>query len=483
MKFTKEIARPGKYVVNVPRKQQDGSVKMVREEKQITKDQIASWESNFLKMREKGLLVPAPFYHDLSALPLTPEEKAALDAAQRTEANRTKNNAGYWEHMFRDANGNLHGIIDVDVPEYQERMGKSFKECSLLALPKFVDGTGEEWKDSILHVAVVTNPIVPAQDNFKPIESQEDALAIAMSMAMAIGDDENRPVLRELSISENIGEGIVSFHGSFKKDPGTEDVLEKFRDWVFKLKKGENVYLNNTIGLAMSANSEEKNTAPEIKPSCLLQKEDGTAMSLGDLTAVLPQLGITLPQDTNEQNFMDRLLTAATALVASKNLNNPTTGSGLTIIPGGVGMSHAIDINTPHGKNIAKQQRDKITQRITTLVERGVITAAYVKDTLNPMLEGVALSLTLDDEGNLGPTSIDPLLEALERLPSYLTGNGKKIDASKGSTKVGGVALAIGEEADEANIINEDNAEEIANNVLKNVGYGSRLKSNPQVIG
>lgn len=412
MKFTKEIARPGKYVVNVPRKQQDGSVKMVREEKQITKDQIASWESNFLKMREKGLLVPAPFYHDLSALPLTPEEKATLDAAQRTEANRTKNNAGYWEHMFRDANGNLHGIIDVDVPEYQERMGKSFKECSLLALPKFVDGTGEEWKDSILHVAVVTNPIVPAQDNFKPIESQEDALAIAMSQCLP-----------------------------------------------------------------------EESPAPEVKPTVALVKEDGTAMSLGDLTAVLPQLGITLPQDTNEQNFMDRLLTAATALVASKNLNNPTTGSGLTIIPGGVGMSHAIDINTPHGKNIAKQQRDKITQRITTLVERGVITAAYVKDTLNPMLEGVALSLTLDDEGNLGPTSIDPLLEALERHPSYLTGNGKKIDASKGSTKVGGVALAIGEEADEANIINEDNAEEIANNVLKNVGYGSRLKSNPQVIG
>lgn len=469
MKFTKEIARPGKYVVNVPRKQADGSVKMVREEKIITKDHIASWEANFLKMREKGLLVPAPFYHDLSSLPLTPEEKAKLALDQRTEAERTKNNAGYWEHMFRDANGNLHGIIDVEVPEYQERMGKSFKECSLLSLPKFTDGTGQEWTDNpIVHVAVVTNPIIPAQDNFKPIETQEDALAIAMSMAMAIGENESRPVLRELSISENIGEGIVTFHGSFKKDPGTEDVLEKFRDWVFKLKKGENVYLHNSIGLAMSL-------SPEVKPSVALVKEDGTAMSLGDLLTVLPQLNITLPNDTNEANFLDRLLTAVTAIVASKGINGQN-GNGLTIIPGGLAMSHSVDINTPHGKNLAKQQRDKITNRITRLVEYGVISAPYVEKTLNPMLEGVALSLTLDDEGNLGPTSIDPVLDALEAHPAYLAANGKKIAGDKAKVTVGGVALAIGEDSDEANVINEEQGQEIAQRVLANTGYRAAAK-------
>ena len=410
MKFTKEIARPGKYVVNVPRKQADGTVKMVREEKQITKDHIASWESKFLKMREKGLLVPAPFYHDLSALPLTPEERTALELEQRKEENRTKNNAGYWEHMFRDADGKLHGIIDVEVPEYQERMGKSFKECSLLSLPTFVDGNGEEWKDSILHVAVVTNPVQAGQENFKPIESNEGALALSMSMAI------------------------------------------------------------------------EETPVPEVKPTVALVKEDGTAMALGDITAVLPQMGITLPQDTNEANFLDRLLTAITALVATKNANGKQLqdGNGLTIIPGGLAMSHSVDINTPHGKNLAKQQRDKITARITTLLERGVISAPYVKDTLNPLLEGCALSLTLDDEGNLGPTSLDPLLDALERTPAFLAANGKKINGDKAKLNIGAVALALGEDSDEVNIVNDEQADSVRDQIFKNVGY--RGAPQPQQI-
>lgn len=464
MKFKKQIVKPGKYVVNVPRKQKDGTVKFERDTHEITPERIKSWKDKFDAMIQDGLRIPAPFRHDLSALPLTDEQKLELEQKQKDQG--SLNNAGYWDSLNIAEDGTLEGEIDVAEQALADRFGNSFKECSLMALPEFTDGKGKKWEDAILHVAVVTNPIVHGLDNFKPVtpvESTENAIALCLSAleGVALGDDD-KPKLQDLSLNENLVTGEVYFSGRFKKSPQTIDLLEKFKGYVQSLEKGENVYLNSSLALALEQ--------PEAVAS--LKKQDGTLLSVGDVVTLLPKVGVTLPQDTNDENFMDRLLTALTTVAAGKDGANPTVGNGLTIMPGGVQMSHKIEPDSPQGKLVAKQQRERIKGRIEALVMSGRITAPYVEEVLKPQLEGCALSLSIDDDGNLGPTGLDPVLDALERLPASIAANGAKTKTQDGgNTKIGALALSLGENPDDENVVNDEKGAEIADLVLANVGY------------
>lgn len=471
MKFTKEIVRPGKYVVNVPTKDSSGKVTMVRKEQEITKNRIKHWADQFAEMNKAGLKVPAPFRHDLSSLPLTD--------AQRIEAEKTHkeagslSNAGYWENLFYDANGTLHGIIDVadDLKDQGgnlivERMGKSFKECSLMSLPEFLDGNGKKWEDGILHVAIVTNPIVPGQANFEPINDvAEPALALALSQF--VPDDEIRPTITELSLNENLIDGTVYFSGRFKKSPSTLDFVEKFKTYIAAASKGENIYLNSSVAMSLF---------PEIQPSvtgCLLATESGEAISLGNLVSALVKIGFVLPDGTTEKNFMDRLLTACTTLTGlGKSLASDVGGNGLTIVPGGLAMSHTFKADSPEGKLVARQQRDLLTTRIQGLIDTGRIQAPYVKEVLQPMLEGAALSLSIDDDGNMGPTSLEPVLVALERLPATIVGNGSKINGDKATNKIGALTLSLEDAApDSVTQLDDAGAESVVATIFKNVGH------------
>lgn len=466
-KFTKEIVAPGKYVVNVPTKQADGTIKLVRKEQEITEDRINSWVEKFKKMRDKGLNFPAPFYHDFSALPITEEEKARLDAEQRKEENRTKNNAGYWESLFYK-DGKLQGIIDAD-EAYSERFGKSFKECSLMSLPKFTDGLGEEWEDPILHIAVVTHPIAPGQGNFEKLtDAPEEALSVAMSQALPEGTvmsaDDTAPKLLSLDLNENLVTGEVYFSGRFKKETNALDLLSKFKSYVQDMKEGKDVYLNNSVAVAFS----------QAVPTLPLKKEDGTAMSLGDILSLLPSINITLPADTAEANFLDRLYTALTAVAASKTTNPSLSAQSLSLVPGGPTlMGTAIDVNSPEGKFRMKQQLNRLQGRIKPLYEKGVINKEYIEKTLQPMMSGLAMSLELTEEGELPLTPVDAVLDALENLPFGNAANGQPLPKPKktGEVKVEGMSLSVGDEPEEALAeVTEEQSEAFVKQFLSNVG-------------
>lgn len=157
MKFKKQILRPGVYFVN------DGN--NGRRLEYITAERLKHWADQHKKMVSAGLHVPAPAIHKKEAEPTN-------------SLKTSKDNYGWWEQIEFTGNA-LEGVVDIPVKSDQERIGKTVKEVSIYAKPKFIDGLGNEWKDVLTHIAIITNPIEPNQKNFEKVE--DGSLSVAMS--------------------------------------------------------------------------------------------------------------------------------------------------------------------------------------------------------------------------------------------------------------------------------------------------------------
>lgn len=349
MKFTKEIIGPGVYQATKP-----GTNERVKTN--VTPQRLEHWVNTFVKMKEAGLKIPAPFKHRMDMLAMTAEQ---ADLLTKQEQAGSINNGGYWEDLFVDSKtGKLCGVIDAPNKASADKIGTDVQECSLLSLPTFEDGLGRKWEDGILHIALVTNPIVPGQENFQPL-STDPVTAIAMSQFV-----EALP----LTTSEPI------------PDPAT--VAEP------------------AVSLALPV--PVANT------------------SVTEAISVLKQFGIELPVDTTAETMPERVVMVGNAVLAAKTTakTSDELGKDYVIKTGGLQMGHKIEPDSPQGKFAVKQHVNRLTTRIENGVREGRFSAEYAKDVLAPMIVGCQMSLEIDDEGNLGGTSLDVTLDALERLPA-----------------------------------------------------------------
>lgn len=388
MKLTKDIVPAGKFRATDP-------ISGKRKDEVISPERLNNWVATFQKMKANGIRVPAPFRHDLKIAGLTQAQVEAL--AQEEKDKGSLLNGGYWEDLFINKDtGKLTGIIDVP-DSLSDKVGNTVKECSLYALPEWEDGSGNKYTDPILHIALVTHPVVTGQDNFKPYVD-ENATAVAMSQLI-------EPVALSL-------------------EPVPNAYYAKTKD-------------------------------------------------------ILAQLGLTLPENVNAENILEYVCVAGTALLAerSKNASNPGAtdpATGLTLVPspGGSLMSVKIEADSPAGRMIAKQQTQRLKDRITALITDGRISVETANDILMPKLTGCVMSLDVSEDGTLGPTSLDDTLEVLERFPRHaaLTGTVLK-DGDKRSVKVNGSAFSIeGDAPDAENVIDENKAQSIIDEINKNIG-------------
>lgn len=350
-KFRKQIVKPGKYSASNPA---GGNEKV---EAAVPQSRLAKWVDNATKMIAKGIKIPAPWKHDPKAVP----------------GSSSKDNAGFWDKFWQDENdGSIWGIVDVPLAADAEKVGNTVKETSVLVKPTFTDGTGYEWDESMLHVALVTHPIEAGQENFVPVENE---LAIAMS--------------------------------SFISPDATFQMAESVETTTNTSVPSENIS-NGASGATVKQALE-----------------------------ALAKIGLKLPDDTTNENLIERIVIASTALSENnedENLDNPPPGANEQ--PSPVAMSHNMAENNTHLLTFAsKQVAQSYKTRIKALVDAGKVTPAYVTKTLNPLLEGFQLSF--NDAGEPNSTNLDVVLEALEAQPgNKLVGppqtdaNGKKAKAT-----------------------------------------------------
>jgi hypothetical protein len=333
-----------------------------------------------------------------------------------------KNNAGEWNFTLDDE-GNLEGVIEVPLEEDAKRIGTTVKEVSPMIFKKFLDGNGRIWEDVIIHGALVTQAVQKGQENFKPVRT-EDHIAVAMSCYMGeIGDDKDSNRLKEGGSGEP--------------------------------------------------------TDPAGQPK-------GGPYGVGDAVKCLRKVGVDLPDDTSEDNIVERIVVACRAIQGADDGDEEGTERG---IRGGTEQPQpiAMDIDMDDKEKVTKLTNtlQKVAQesvkggyvsRIKGLISSGRISKKYAQENLEPLIGGFQLSIT--EEGEIGASELETAIGLLEKLPTSSFLGDSKI--STFGQKSEGSAMSLFEEElppeyeGEELVTDQDGLDKIADIQLKTAGYKSK---------
>lgn len=419
MRFKKPIVTTGVYTIpgETPKKVE------------ITQDRLSHWVKQFDSMKKAGISVPAPWNHSKDALPMSVGNDGTLP--------RSDINAGWWEKIWMQ-DGTLWGELDVPRSEDAVKIGTNVKESSIYVRPEFNDGSGNQWDDSLMHIALVTHPIENGQGNFEAIEEMEQGIALAMSQL--------------------------------------------------------------TEPLSMS-NLDEVRPGGSVAP-----QKNGLQEMLESLRAVM----IDLPDDTNDVNFMERLLVALRQKKASENpeedsITNPPEGAKEQPAPVAMSQEKETDVKEvlpqettaeevlahPSYQAATKtiaflmshlngQEKAKLQERRDTLLASGKVSEDYASKHLDPAISDFKMSF--GEDGSVEVCNAATIMDALEAAPSLVTGilgKGQQPDASSlqqlglAMSQSGMQGIPAGLNYQEEVNPDEDgpNAEDIAMEFLRNTGH------------
>jgi len=356
--YTKHMAKFRKKIVT-PQTHTVGRLDGKQEKEPITKERIQTWIQNTKKLKDFGVLIPAPLAHQDKdhklALPVVlGKDGQTLADAYTGEGNipawdLANLNAGYWEDFDQDADGALVGEVDVPNAEKAEKIGKEIKQTSVLVMParKIVkDGKEIEVGEHLAHVAMCLHAQEPGQANFEPLDPVPSGLA--MSFILAMDDVTGLP------------------------DP-TKPKDEKLYKVITLLRSALNVAI----------------------------PEDTTRENfLDSLVLVLTQKLADKQEEQTESGITERPQDAAT--------KSPSIAMSETITPN---KSEAILMSI-----LVKDRKKVIKDRINALLSSGRISKDYADKTLFPKLEAFKMSAAdIDDSGNFNKSPLEDLIEGLEQ--------------------------------------------------------------------
>lgn len=232
----------------------------------VTPERLRHWSEQHRRMTAAGLKVPVCWGHQSRAVPLDPNDPS--DAQYLS----SRYNAGYAESLIPTPDGRLVASANTPGMEADEsgnlvawtrladgrEVKAAVSEVSIGIAKKFKDGAGRVWDDVITHIAVTPHPVWSGQDGFTKLgglESRVEGLVVLGSADMA---DE-----------------------TMTDDSMLDDV------------SGDDV---------------------EVVPPPPPPPADGPEANLAKLLPALAEHGITLPEGTDDENFVERLYVAITAL-------------------------------------------------------------------------------------------------------------------------------------------------------------------------
>lgn len=392
--FRKRIIRPGKFLVKVPGTNQ-------RKVKEFDKDYIREAYLTNTKMLEEGMLIPAPYGHSdgnkLIPVPLLSDPDSPekfLDATSK-KASRWDHamNSGFWKRFdFDEKTGELFGVLEADGDEndpnsHAGRIGKTFRSVSPFILDEWVDGFGNTRPKAILHVAITNRPVDGTQPNF--IQEGSNPLT---ALAMSFCDDD-----------------FLGAAGSMMGDDESNDDEKK-------PKKSE---------------SNDDSSTPQEKSDISVENSCNNAGYSAKIMEVLgSKLGLVLPEDTSDQNILERLLIVLSNLPDKSGPTETTEGLPKkppedAEVPSQAIMSNETNDNPKAVAILAElttTRKSRMKDKINSLVRAGKIGRAYADSTLVPMVDAFAMSLDdMDESGAFPVSAIELSLDILENNDSLVT--------------------------------------------------------------
>lgn len=460
-KFVKEILRPGSYYVNV--------VGGRRRKEAFTKERLANFVKQHEEMLKAGLKIPSPWKHDPLALPATatPGDKPLHPGDSFTSS---KDNAGFWTRLFQDKRGVLHGEIEVSNQADADKIGTSVQEVSPFVKAEFEDGLQRKWKDSILHIALVTNPVMPGQRNFEPVSPATTATSAPSGSAAPV----------ETGIALSLSDYLA---------PVGVEVPEA-------------VLLSMDQDEAQDTPDDEM---PEETPADSPNPGQTSAAgaSIQDALNALREIGLDLPEDTHEGNLVERIVVASRAIATatgsgqSGNPQDPNaqpqempTPIAMSLGTGTMPNNNSVTVDDRVAAFAVRQARKSYDSRIEALIGSGRISADYREKHLKKLLEGFQLSL--DEAGAQTATPLDHLLDALEAIPSGSTLNGGTVTVNKNgkvNVRKEGKTIALSLQEEDlppeyegiGNEVTDADADRVVEEVFRNTGRTSSIREHATV--
>lgn len=413
MKFKKQILRPGVYFVN------DGN--NGRRLEYITAERLEHWASQHKKMVEAGLHVPAPAIHKKEAEPTN-------------SLKTSKDNFGWWEQIEFTGDA-LEGVVDIPVKSDQERIGKTVKEVSIYAKPKFIDGLGNEWKDVLTHIAIVTNPIEPNQKNFEKVE--DGSLSVAMSDFVQMSNTQLQQLDSKMKAKKK-----KPNNGKPSKYPQEEQDSSGSGDENMESMDEE------------ASMTEEQDEGEQEDVEGMTGQEDMQPLldQTEDVTLLLQEIaGIAIPKNTPDAGLKEAIINALLQKQLSERKNRsggtiktPPANSNVNEVPvvmsnnnnGTAGGNQATSTQTetvsietvmshPSFKAMESQnkgilgvltnsKKQELRSRLNNLRQRNIVSTEEDLKNYSQQIDSIAMSFGLD--GNPLVTSIETAITALESV-------------------------------------------------------------------
>jgi hypothetical protein len=355
----------------------------------------------FEKMRDAGIRVPVSWGHSPFATPANDDERA------KQQHWLSAHNAGYVPDLKLTRDGNFDAVLDVPgveldrqgdlvhwvrLPDGRQVRGK-VGEVSIAVKP-WRDGSGKDWGEALVHVALTPHPVAHDHGGFSLSACTADAPGYTLCLT---------DYTRTLSASEE------------------DDVADEDKD---KPDKGE--------GGDKAKPFEKKGKGGDSEGG------GGSKDYFKEGMAFLSERGISLPDDTTDANFWERLCIAAHALEHAETttgedmidepppMDEPlpeepeatftdedAAGGGVTEEQQPVMMSLANAKDPATKALLAREQgghRRRLLARIDRLARRGL------KPKLAEELRGKVGEYTLSLDGDYNPVSkrLDERISDLE---------------------------------------------------------------------
>lgn len=372
----KEIAPIGRFLASTP----EGG----RVWQDFTKEFVTRLAVTTNSMLNGGLKVPAPFGHKKTALP---------EVSKDAKTPPPFENAGYWVQFAIEPNDQnkeaLFGYVDVpgsdtdpNSPYYKAK--NTAKEVSLSYRDSFQDGLGRTWEKGIMHVALVTHPIVPGQEEFKDVP--DDSFVVNMSMM----DSD------EVSHTQLIAQLREAFSSSLELNlPSTSNVGQFLRDLlvaVLQVKKPKDNSLLDVAPIYMSQLGEEMNLtlqqATAIVDSKVVNPSSGKQYTLADFGFQVT------PGNVNIQELQMSLAEKDKTIATQKSLLKALSDT------------------------VKKNVTDSISKRLEALKTKKLITEDQIKSQYEPKL---AFEMSLNADGSIAQHPLEVVLSALEAVQADTT--------------------------------------------------------------
>jgi hypothetical protein len=253
----------------------------------VTPNRLRHWEQQHRRLTQARQVVPMHWDHGSDIASLQPLAMSEMTAAKSRSA---RNSVGRMVDFKVTPDGKQAEVtFQTSNSEAASKVAANDVYVSPVIFPEWKDGAGNKYRDLITHLDLVNHPVDHSQSLAKRINHQP-VIACALRMGLAtkpmrlgadpmadeLKDDELDEVDTELDIDADADvDATVDLDGGESMDDG---------EMTPSLPEAE----------------------PEITP-------ESTGPSVGDIMLALSEHGITLPDDTTEENFMDRLRTALIA--------------------------------------------------------------------------------------------------------------------------------------------------------------------------